>query len=515
MKARTAACPACGGPVEFKVASTLVTICPFCQSAVARNDKKIEDHGKVADLVETNSPLRLGISGFFRGKRFTILGRVQYNHPAGGVWNEWYLSFSGEKWGWLAEAQGRFYLMFERQLSSSIRLPAFGSLRVGESAQLGRAEFTVSEVGVAKTASAEGDIPWNFVAGHEHRFADLAGAENTLATFEYGDRNVAYVGKEIRLAELDLDDAVPEYVEAKLVSALQLNCPKCGGPLSLHVPDQSQRITCDNCHSLLDVSDGKLLYFSTLKTSEKLPIKIPLGSEGELMGDRYTVIGFLRRFALYEGKTYPWSEYLLYNHEIGFRWLIENQNHWAFAEPISANVKRSGSYVKYDGDSFRLYDRGTAYVQNVLGEFYWRVEAGEQVQTADYIAPPRMISFETSDTGRSQEINLTLSTYLKPETVEKAFGVGFIGRSWGVGPIQPRPEMGVGFFLLWPAFGMAIFCIFSICSMFKRTTSVDPWMMFYALLFVSIVPIGALIYMYSYEVKRWENSDYSPYRSSE
>ena len=515
MKTRTAACPACGGPVEFKVASTLVTVCEFCQSAVARVDKKIEDHGKVADLVETNSPLRRGVSGVFRGKRFTILGRVQYDHPAGGVWNEWYLSFSGEKWGWLAEAQGRFYLMFQRQLSSSIRLPDFDSLQVGRTTSLGRNEFTVSEIGVAKAASAEGDIPWNFAAGDEHQFVDLAGDDNTLATFEYGEQPTAYVGKEIRLAELDLDEGFAEHIEATLVPAKQLNCPKCGGPLSLHVPDQSQRVTCENCRSLLDISGGKLEYFSTLKTAEMLPIQIPLGSEGDLLGDRYTVIGFLRRFALYEGKTYPWSEYLLYNQEVGFRWLIENRNHWSFAEPIPANFKRSGTRVRFEGDSFRLYDRGTAYVKNVLGEFYWRVEAGEQVQTADYIAPPRMISIETSDTGRSREMNLTLSTYLRPEVIEKSFDISFVGRSWGIGPIQPRPSLGVGFFMLWPIFVSIIFGIALVFGSMKRTVSVDPWMAVYALFFISIIPVGALIFMYSFEVKRWEDSDYSPYRSSE
>ena len=57
---KVAHCPACGAIVAFHVSSSLVTICEYCHSAVARGDKQLEDLGKVADLVDTESPLRLG-----------------------------------------------------------------------------------------------------------------------------------------------------------------------------------------------------------------------------------------------------------------------------------------------------------------------------------------------------------------------------------------------------------------------------------------------------------------------
>src|SRR5687767_8484910 len=123
MKKRVVACPACAAPVEFKLSTSLVTVCDFCRSVVARADKKVEDHGKVADLVETNSPIHRGLSGKYNKKRFEVVGRVQYQHPAGGVWNEWYLRFPGDKVGWLAEAQGKFYLMFERRFADEAELP--------------------------------------------------------------------------------------------------------------------------------------------------------------------------------------------------------------------------------------------------------------------------------------------------------------------------------------------------------------------------------------------------------
>ncbi len=100
MKTRVANCPACGAPVEFRASSSLVTICEFCRSAVGRGDKHPEDHGKVADVAELKSPLMRGMTGKYRDKKFDVVGRVQYRHPSGAMWNEWYLLFAGEVWGW-------------------------------------------------------------------------------------------------------------------------------------------------------------------------------------------------------------------------------------------------------------------------------------------------------------------------------------------------------------------------------------------------------------------------------
>jgi len=39
-----------------------------------------------------------------------LTGRAQNRHELGGVWDEWYATFSNGWVGWLAEAQGKFYL---------------------------------------------------------------------------------------------------------------------------------------------------------------------------------------------------------------------------------------------------------------------------------------------------------------------------------------------------------------------------------------------------------------------
>src|SRR5688572_17405935 len=105
--ARVANCPNCGGQVEFKAGSSLLTVCPYCSSAVARiggDVGELEILGQVAPLAELGSPLALGMPGKHRGKGFILVGLVQLDHGT-GPWNEWYAAFDDGSFAWIAEAQ--------------------------------------------------------------------------------------------------------------------------------------------------------------------------------------------------------------------------------------------------------------------------------------------------------------------------------------------------------------------------------------------------------------------------
>ncbi|MFK7820357.1 MAG: DUF4178 domain-containing protein [Planctomycetaceae bacterium] len=519
MKRKVAACPSCGGPVEFQISTSLVTVCGFCNSAVARADKKVEDHGKVADLVQTNSSIQLGLRGTFNRKGFNVVGRVQYRHPAGGVWDEWYLLFSSGRWGWLAEAQGKTYLTFEKKLAPEMQVPDFDELSAGAPFQLGSlGKFVVAEKGTATTISADGEIPWNFTPGEEVVSADLQGPDGGFATFEYknGKAIGIYIGVETTLDALGLPIEAEEVggFETANTAALSLNCPNCAGPLTLHAPDATERVCCPNCSSLLDTSEGKLEYFSTLKMKKVKPV-LPLGKTGTFRGVEYTIIGFMERFTRYAGTVYPWTEYLLYAPGLGFRWLVHSEGHWTFAKPISVgDIQHGGARVTYKDEGFRLFDRYRASVRYVVGEFYWKVLLGEEVSMRDFIAPPQMISMEKSirinKNQPTEELNVSLASHVPHEELEEAFGVEELWRPWSVGPAQPRPKNG-GVFMLWLAFAGVLFGINLLFSALASGTGVDQWLFFYALVFVSVIPIGTLLYNYQFEVNRWKDSDFSPY----
>ncbi len=447
-------CPACGGPVAFPIGSAIVAVCPYCRSVVARGDRKVEDLGKVAALVETDSVLEVGLKGHYHGAPFEVTGRTQLGHPAGGVWDEWYAAFADGRWAWIAEAQGRLYLTFEQEHGHAV-LPLFEDLQLGERLHLPGtpAPLTVSEKGHARAVSAEGAIPFRLVPGVSSFYADLSGPSGEFATLDYGSTPPqVFVGREVGVNDLGLPPmAERRQREARQVPGVHLNCPQCGGALELRAPDKSERVVCPNCAALLDVNQGQLRYLKTLQPGKLRP-RIPMGTRGTLYGQSYMVIGFMQRSVRFEGIKYFWEEYLLYDGRLAFRWLVCSDHHWNFVEPLAPGaVQGSGRGANYGGNFFTVFQKATATVENVQGEFYWKVTAGEEVQASDFIHPPQMLSREVSVTGGEGEgeINWSLGTYLPVAEVEKAFGVKSLPRPMlgNVAPNQPFTQKRV--YLYW------------------------------------------------------------------
>ena len=217
-------CPACGAPIAFKTGSSIVVVCEFCNSVVARGDRKLEDLGKVAALVETGSPLDVGLRGVYQGVAFELTGRAQLGHQAGGVWDEWYAAFQNGHWGWLAEAQGRFYLTFEQSLPEQSLIPPFAALQLGGpvAALPTSVPLTVAEMGVATQLGATGEIPYRLEPNQQYEYADLSGPNGIFATLDYSaEPPSVYVGREVTLSEIGLATATPER-EARRVAGTQL-----------------------------------------------------------------------------------------------------------------------------------------------------------------------------------------------------------------------------------------------------------------------------------------------------
>lgn len=458
-------CPSCAGTLEFKAGSTLVIICPHCRSAVARTDRGLEDLGKVAEIIQSESPLRLGLKGNWRGHRFEITGRVQHRHELGGVWDEWYATFSNGWVGWLAEAQGRFYLTFHQPVKAG--LPNFDSLYPGERIEInlpkkGILSLVVNEKGTATAIAAEGEIPYKFEPEQKKLFADLQATEGVFATLDYETNPpVLFLGEEVTLKDLGWENLSPVKRDIKVVSAVSLNCPNCGAPLSLQAPDKTERFACPYCDSLLDVNQGKLTWLKSLKKPKKVNFALELGmtaSFGNLTSNQpMKIIGSTVRSVTIHGETYYWHEYLLYNPKIGFRWLVHSDNHWNFVEPANpAEIfKRSDREIVYRGKIFKIFQDAEAKVEYVRGEFYWRVEQGEKVRAIDYVAPPFSLSCELTQ----KEINWSLGHYLRVSEVEKAFGVKDLPKPANVAPNQPFTG---DFYIKWGLASLAILILISL-----------------------------------------------------
>lgn len=449
MGPRKAECPNCGGPIEWSVGHSVSTICKWCSFSVVRSDRDIRAIGKVADLVPTAAPLAVGDIGKITledgtVQGFTVAGRLQLDH-GNGPWDEWYVSMSRNRWGWLARAQGRWYLTMPASVEP---IPPIESLQVGFTGPLrvdGQEQpWVIAEIGRSTVLSAEGELPVPVVPGEQSQYVDLQGPNDGFGTIDYGNAGdyrdgseppATYFGRGLPAGAISWRDGGQGPRPTEAVQVSKLECPSCGAPVEIRAPDITERAACGHCNGLLDFESGHLKLLETLR-QERITPALPLGQQGKLRGQDLTVIGFMERFTVVDGMTYAWREYLLYGTE-GYRWLMEDSGHWTLLEVISAADVEPGTGTKrYQGRTYKLFGINRVSVRYVVGEFYWKVRVGDRAKTVDYIAPPHLLSEERTDA----EMVWSHGEYIPYREIEKAFSPpGGLQTPYDVAPAQPNP----------------------------------------------------------------------------
>jgi hypothetical protein len=190
-------------------------------------------------------------------------------------------------------------------------------------------------------------------------------------------------------------------------------------------------VACAYCRTQIDVSKPDIQIIKKYNATVQ-QFDLPLGARAPLRGTTYEVIGAMVR----AGDSGPWTEYLLFNPRAGFRWLIDDQGHWSLAQTIKdvSAIKPGFPGLTYADRAYRKFSEGHADVSVVVGEFYWRVKVGDRVTTADYVAPPFMLSQERSAT----ETIWSVLEYIPPMEIAAAFKISDPEPD-GIAPHQPNP----------------------------------------------------------------------------
>lgn len=438
--ALTASCPSCGAPVVFQSASSVFGVCAYCQSTLVRHDQALEDIGKMAALVEDRSPLQLGAEGAYKGVHFALIGRIQIKYSQ-GLWNEWHLLFDDMRTGWLSEAGGEYVLTFAEFVADA--LPQFAELKVGQRFVLASRTWTVSNIENAECVAGQGELPFKVGAGYPVAAVDLRNGAN-FATLDYSEvPPLFFVGEAVAFTSLKMTNlrdgmAIPTVI----VEARVFRCPSCGAPLQARAKD-ILAVGCASCGAVVDTANENYQVLSKAlgQRDEKYVPRLPLGSKGKLEDRPVEVIGFLVKQCKVDGIAYDWREYLLAAEHGSYRWLTEYNGHWNIADVLSNPPATSGiievDAVRYGGQMFKHFaTTQAAEVIQVAGEFTWRVRRGETNRVVDYVAPPLMLSREST----ASDLSWSQGLYVAPAVIRDAFKLpASLPEPIGVYANQPNP----------------------------------------------------------------------------
>lgn len=388
-------CPGCGAPIQFKSSASIMAVCEYCRTTVLKDAQSVINLGKMSEVLEDYSPLKIGTSGEFGQRSFTLIGRLQLQY-SDGFWNEWYVLFDDGSSGWLSDASGQFTMTFAK--STGAQLPRFEDLIPGRTVPVSGQMFTACDVRTAQCTAGQGELPFKVGQGYVARVADFR-ADNRFLTLDYSDESAArlYVGQSVELTELKpqlLRDATQITDSAGhfrgKVSAL--TCPSCGAAVKC-VPGVTVHILCPNCHAAVDTAGSVATVFAAGQAVERVHFTLELGCEATIAGTRYTLLGAMRRS---DGES-AWSEYLLYSPGKKFIWLIETSEGWQRAEVLDRWPGWGDiSHVTLDQRNFNEASDYSARVLFAVGSFNWRVKVGDTVHVTEFTSGPLRLAAEVS-----------------------------------------------------------------------------------------------------------------------
>jgi len=424
----TAPCPGCGAPVNFASAQSTHAVCGYCQSSIVRSGDVLSRIGKMAELFDDHSPLQLQAAGTWRGQGFTLIGRLQYKY-AEGTWTEWAALLADGSSGYLSEDNGAYVFALPQKMARE--MPAPERFKLGLTTAINGESFSVASNQQVLLLSAQGELAHLPPLGQPFAMVELrsqaqagAAAEaqsgGKVLSIDYSTQPASVtLGTPVRLEDLKLTGL--REASTKSEAARQFNCPHCGAAISITLAS-SQSISCPSCQSLIDVSGGIGGELKSALQDEPVQPLIALGSSGQLQGVAWQVVGFQHRMGTDPSdpdEQFGWEEYLLYNQQRGFIFLVDASDGWSLVKPATGApvVSSNGQSATYLGTKYQLKESYSAETTYALGEFYWQVTRGQRLSLRDYTSAANLLSMEQS----ANELVWSVGSKIDSDKVAAAF----------------------------------------------------------------------------------------------
>jgi hypothetical protein len=217
----------------------------------------VRDVGKMAEVLEDYSPIRITTSGMYAGKAFGVVGRIQLRYAA-GFWNEWYILFDDGSAGWLSDASGQYAVTVD---AGRRRCPPFGQIVPGGQYTLTGVTYVAADLRTAKLRGGEGRAA---VPGRRRLAGAVADYRQPTASSPSitptAIRRAAIVGKAVSLADLKCQllrapDEIARSAGRLKGKAGSLACPACGASISWR-PAVAAHLHCPACGTESDATTG-------------------------------------------------------------------------------------------------------------------------------------------------------------------------------------------------------------------------------------------------------------------
>ena len=241
-------------------------------------------------------------------------------------------------------------------------------------------------------------------------------------------------------------------------AAKTITCPNCGGAIAIKAAGYTVTLVCQYCSSVLDVANPDVKIITAYNEAAG-KLDIPLGTRGTIKQVEWEVIGYLQR----SDDEVTWDEYLLFNPYAGYRWLIHSEGDWTFGTMLtSPPTDYSSSGTVYNRAHYSCpYEPATATTNYVLGEFYWRVKAGDTVLATQFESQSSSLSLEQNDSE-------TNWTYVEPMPPGAMAGFGLADVADDPAPsngVVPSGHLG----LMWKMAGVAGIALLVLTFLFGTT----------------------------------------------
>jgi hypothetical protein len=468
-----APCPGCGAPVDFRSAQSAHAICGYCRSMVVRDGEVLKRIGKMSELFDDHSPLQLQTTGVWNGQPFTLIGRLQYQY-AEGTWTEWHALLQDGRSAFLSEDNGAYVFGLPLPQQAVAAAEVF---RVGARTAIHGQPFTVASNQPVALMSAQGELPHLPVLGQSFVLVELRSqsadrvAAAEVISIDYGQTPPALSkGQAVLLDDLQLKGLLE--ASSKAEKGRAFNCPNCGTSLTA-VLDTTQSMTCRSCNCLIDLSQGIGGELKHATQDEPVQPLIPLGSTGTLQGAEWQVVGWQHRMGhdpADPDEHFGWDEYLLYNRQRGFTFLVDSTEGWSLVKPATGApvLGSDGQSASYLGMRYPLKESYQAEANHVLGEFYWQVHRGQQTRNRDYASGKSLLSSEQS----AHELTWSVGGQIASDAVATAFKLQ--DRQALLARTDVKPFAASGGFWLRPDFWVFVVIVLIMLSVTTCSGNCDP-----------------------------------------